>query len=763
MAITVFAMPSSSLLLLFSVALGLSHADPFALPIQTAVYSPDEWSPRPTGAPADPAALFKRGGSVDVAVCGWIGGLSAKPVACSSGSSCIHDTIHALMGCCTTEGPCIQGVYSTCIDKKSAGWATTTGLVNNGVTTCAGDSLCYQVTYPGKYMQYMCGDPKAAAQVATTFEGQPTDMRMQIVYTGVTFSPMVPVPSAGPGTPVSPTNVNANAFSSETGGAAGKVSPVAAAPSEPPSGAPSKGTSTGAIAGGTAGAVAGVTIIVLLGVWCWRRRQKAANRRRPDSLFEPTRNEPFASPFQPVQHYNAPDEMVSPMSGMRETFAPMPGRPDTGASTHNPFHYDTAYRGGGGMAMDQRHPSFSTVAGLNPFADEVAPPIPTNRGRFHDEHDIAENRFYDNNHRFDDNHPYADNPLLPNDHLFADVAASNPFTDAQGYETIPTSGQVQKPYQPYQPLSRNQPSPVTASEQTQPLVDEIDDFSRSWQASAGSHRDPNEQSDDEDDGEDRGMVQTATSVPVAHGNLIETHSSEALNDMGRNPHERSQTPNFRNMPSETSSLLAASLTQTGLPSNAETLQRASPTNVGRATIPTMQEKIQKLAQEKAQIVRKRTESQEQIREQEEPLQNEAGIQKERPFSDTSMYSSNTYFSREDSVRSTRLPPPPAPSTTIPKRTESFGLNRAIKPALDEDLGGDDFWSSGWSGIGGGWLEGQSGRSSTIGNTDGGDGGSASGSAVAPISRKPVPNGVPVVHKPVELRDGPQRKNTFGEV
>jgi hypothetical protein len=73
MGFNIFAMPASSILLLFSVALGVSNALPWAGPQPTNAYEPDAWSPVPTGAPADPARLFKRT-SVDVNVCGWIGG-----------------------------------------------------------------------------------------------------------------------------------------------------------------------------------------------------------------------------------------------------------------------------------------------------------------------------------------------------------------------------------------------------------------------------------------------------------------------------------------------------------------------------------------------------------------------------------------------------------------------------------------------------------------------------------------------------------------
>ena len=132
--INIFAMPSSSILLLFSLAFGASNALPGAPAQKTNAYRADAWSPAPTPRAVDPARLFKRT-SVDVAVCGWIGGNSAQPAGCSSGSSCIHDTIHGYVGCCTTSGACTQGVYTSCVDKNNLDWSPNSGMVDNGIFT----------------------------------------------------------------------------------------------------------------------------------------------------------------------------------------------------------------------------------------------------------------------------------------------------------------------------------------------------------------------------------------------------------------------------------------------------------------------------------------------------------------------------------------------------------------------------------------------------------------------------------------------------
>lgn len=125
-------------LLLFFATFEFTNAIPWAPAEQTATYKADEWSPRPTNTIPKPRDLFKRG-SLNVDICGWIGGNSAQPVGCASGSSCIHDTSLGFVGCCPTSSagadpiPCTDGLYTTCIDHNSAGYASNSFLVNNGV------------------------------------------------------------------------------------------------------------------------------------------------------------------------------------------------------------------------------------------------------------------------------------------------------------------------------------------------------------------------------------------------------------------------------------------------------------------------------------------------------------------------------------------------------------------------------------------------------------------------------------------------------
>ena len=133
MASNVFSMPSL-LALLLSLALGWTNARPWHGATMTTGSQGDDWSPRPTQMPVNPGELFKRE-QVDIAVCGWIGGQSASPAACASGSSCIHDTIHGYVGCCATSGPCAAGVYTSCIDQNSGSGGEDSGLADSGVYT----------------------------------------------------------------------------------------------------------------------------------------------------------------------------------------------------------------------------------------------------------------------------------------------------------------------------------------------------------------------------------------------------------------------------------------------------------------------------------------------------------------------------------------------------------------------------------------------------------------------------------------------------
>jgi hypothetical protein len=150
-------MPSPSIIILFSSIFGYASAVPWAVAKETATYTADEWSPRPTNTPLAARDIFKRS-SVNVDVCGWIGGNSAQPVGCASGSSCIHDTL-GFVGCCPTSSagaspiPCTDGLYTTCVDKNSAGYSANSFLINNGVLSWLVGPLNNEGTLSNFYTQ----------------------------------------------------------------------------------------------------------------------------------------------------------------------------------------------------------------------------------------------------------------------------------------------------------------------------------------------------------------------------------------------------------------------------------------------------------------------------------------------------------------------------------------------------------------------------------------------------------------------------------
>ncbi|KAH8795563.1 hypothetical protein BGZ57DRAFT_201927 [Hyaloscypha finlandica] len=337
MGFNIFAMPASSIVLLFSVALGVSNALPWEGPQPTNAYQPDAWSPVPTRIPADPANLFKRS-SVGVNVCGWIGGNVGEPVQCASGSSCVHDTIHGYVGCCTTSGACTSGVYTSCVDSQSSAWNQNSGLADSGIYTCTGTSLCYRNTYPGGYYQYSCGASWEATSILTSYYGQPSSVFLQIVYTGVSS-----IPTTSATTTPAPTS---------------SVSPTTTVTDTPSP--PSQKNNIGAITGGTIGGVAFLAALLALAFFLYRRHQSKHHYRA--GPFVSSHNTsigqlPTSGPFERIGNtsYDTPDDfmqLVSPRSGVTTTSItagthphPHPGTlvfPDTyayagAADPHHPY------------------------------------------------------------------------------------------------------------------------------------------------------------------------------------------------------------------------------------------------------------------------------------------------------------------------------------------------------------------------------------------------------------------------------------------
>ncbi|KAF7869822.1 hypothetical protein EAF04_004606 [Stromatinia cepivora] len=364
---------SSLILILFFPLFLRTNAIPWAAAKQTVTYKADEWSPRPTNTISEPRGLFRRG-SVDVDVCGWIGGNLAQPVGCGSGSSCIHDTSFGFVGCCPTSSagadpiPCTDGLYTTCVDHNSAGYTSDSFLINNGVLSCPASSNCYKINYPQNYIQFGCGPSTANVTAATTFAGQATDLNLQIVYTGVSFNPTITIqnPSNFGAATSFPTSTTGTPTQSTASVVAGKGSLTPTVPDSPTSAAEtSKGSSnTGAIIGGTVGA-----LVVIIGacIAAFFLIPKRGNKREPsvphdgnspsrpskatfesvDSVPNPAPSpQPIYSPVPFGQHSPQPQDHYSQMSGTNNLgYAPVfqfpYHRPTTPAGHHEPVEAPT--------------------------------------------------------------------------------------------------------------------------------------------------------------------------------------------------------------------------------------------------------------------------------------------------------------------------------------------------------------------------------------------------------------------------------------
>ncbi|RFU28248.1 hypothetical protein B7463_g8093, partial [Scytalidium lignicola] len=311
MGFDIFSMPSATILLLFSAcSLSLTpvQALPWSGPQPTAVYKADEWSPRPTST-SDPNDLFKRD-SVGVNVCGWYAGLQASPAACDAGSSCIHDTVQGNIGCCTTDGPCTAGVYTSCVDQNSAGWQLNSGVQVNGVYTCGVGSVCNRLQYPNGYYQYACGASSSAATVATTFAGQPTDLLLQIVFTAVDYT--TPIRQSAPTTPtrlVSSTSAPIPTTTAENmSQSSASITPTATMVANTGS-----KSNTAVIAAGAVGGVAGLAALAGIVLCCLRRRQKGRyNSYKATKVM--SHDNLSSSSFQRVPHF--PPEDFDPYKGI---------------------------------------------------------------------------------------------------------------------------------------------------------------------------------------------------------------------------------------------------------------------------------------------------------------------------------------------------------------------------------------------------------------------------------------------------------------
>ncbi|TAQ91610.1 hypothetical protein B7494_g124 [Chlorociboria aeruginascens] len=470
-------MPSSSIFLLFSTIYPWANGMPWPEPVQTSVYQPDEWSPRPTDTPASPARIFKRD-SLPVDICGWIGGVSSNSAVCPSGSSCVHDTIHAFVGCCATSGPCTAGVYTACVDKNSPGWSAATGDQPNGVYTCAGTSLCYRNTFAGDYYQYGCGSTNWAANVETSFKGQATNLFLQVVYTGVNFdtvtaTPLVASSSSSSSTSSSSSSVSQTSSSATTsspsqtpGGAALAQSPSPTVAATASTGKTS--TSTGVVAGATVGSIAGLAGLAALILFCFRRRKRQPQSRVAFWKIHP-HLEKDQGPFQQIPR-SAPEEYISPMSGA----ASPPSATSVPMSAHaNPLNlgdipYDSLFPAPYSPPSDSGRTNTTT----DTYRNYSPPPQ-------HDEVPLVEAPFGEPSAQFGERSaPYSGERSAPSQYSEAlqrseagQYVKRDPFADPPPFSDHPV----------FEESSQEAPFLDV------PIVSSVDNFSRDWNDTVGSY------------------------------------------------------------------------------------------------------------------------------------------------------------------------------------------------------------------------------------------------------------------------------------
>jgi hypothetical protein len=142
-------------------SVALSYALPGLAPA-TSTYVGDQFTPKPTEAPMIvPVELMRRQensfsvgadgfNSTIVAnnVCGYVGKQWSIGATCSASSSCFWDQNSQIVGCCTTEGPCTTGIYTSCYDGTGVKGADSpfvyTWYVRYPVCLSAQDALYYR-------------------------------------------------------------------------------------------------------------------------------------------------------------------------------------------------------------------------------------------------------------------------------------------------------------------------------------------------------------------------------------------------------------------------------------------------------------------------------------------------------------------------------------------------------------------------------------------------------------------------------------------
>ncbi|KAM0324921.1 hypothetical protein ACHAQA_007887 [Verticillium albo-atrum] len=393
-------LPSATALLLLAAI--FQRTDAHALPRQTVTIDYREldvlpYPPLPTAASLLPHDLLRR--QDENTICGYVGGDPDLPATCSPGSHCVIDQGVGAIGCCPNgDGACTTGVFTGCVDANSGPQTE----LNPYVFTCVGSDVCYRNTFEGGNFQYGCGSASdLAATVIATASGVTAAPVLETVSAPMTATPSQLTEPTTLGSASSGSQTASSAASSATSSDASSSSSTSSSsdsssstdsssaassatssddssstasaeetstPSgEPATEAPDASSSggvnrTGAIIGGTISGAAVLIGLVVVGLFCWKR--KRGNKREGPGPNEGTR-------------------YISPMTG-GAGFAPIGSGQDSYEQAYMPGHNGntTTILSNKGMSNPGRHPVHSESELDQPFgygpSGEVIPMRATN-------------------------------------------------------------------------------------------------------------------------------------------------------------------------------------------------------------------------------------------------------------------------------------------------------------------------------------------------------------------------------------------------
>lgn len=288
------SLPQPTALLLLSSLLQLTEAHALHnLPRQTPeptitlphhVLNVVSWPIQPTPPPGADLFAYRRRQLDDSfnTICGYVNGQLDLPATCGSGSHCVVDTEHNVVGCCPNGAPsCTAGVFTGCVDGNSGAQTE----VNPYVFSCTGAAVCYMNQYEGGFSQYGCG---TASDMAATVQNSASGVTAVLSLPTVVVSYTESISTLSESTTLSTASSRASsttARSSTTPASASSDSTASATPTEsvdPAAAPPATDTAyrTGAIVGGTIGGLAVAIALVAL-VFFFLRRRNANVRQGP--------------------------------------------------------------------------------------------------------------------------------------------------------------------------------------------------------------------------------------------------------------------------------------------------------------------------------------------------------------------------------------------------------------------------------------------------------------------------------------------------